>query len=383
MRLSCLSCLPCLLVMAGVTAAAPLTPEKLQLIPGLYPRERRELARKLAQLMGKEEGVREALVLAGVDEKVCERLDSLHPGPLLVERYSHGLVLELPDLSERQRELFNHLHPSVLAAQWSLMWQRRKLEQDEGLKKDEILRRRILDASNRSIREIEKRYWRVVGYALTVEQRAALHKWLPQQYQRPPNLQAHVFQAPGLTPSQASRIQALITEYGSETAADTAEIQRLQADREMDAAQKQKAIEAATDRVADVLRSVVERSHEILTPDQIRHIDALPPLLTPGERNQTANYVKQMGLRPEQMKRIEKLATEIMAKVRAAQGRAREKLGGMQGELGGDSPQAMTMQMMQQNVNATRMLAMETAAHTAVLEILEKRQILGWVLTPR
>jgi len=373
----------CLLSLAGVVAAAPLTPEKLQLIPGLYPRERRELVRKLAPLMGKEEGVREALVLAGIDEKVSERLASLYPGPLLVERYSHGLVLELPDLTERQRVLFTHLHPSVLAAQWSLSWQRRKLEQDAALKKDEILRRRLLDASSRSIREIEKRYWRVVGYALTVEQRAALHTWLPQAYQRPPNLQAHVFQVPGLTPSQASRIQALITEYASETAADTAEIQRLQANREMDAAQKQRAIEAATDRVADVLRAVVERSHKILTPDQLRHIDALPPLLTPGERNQTANYVKQMGLRPEQMKRLEKLAAEVMAKVKAEQARAREKLGGMQGELGGDSPQAMTMQMMQQNVNATRMLAMEEAAQVAVLEILDKRQVLGWVITPR
>ncbi|MHC4729842.1 MAG: hypothetical protein ACYS6Z_04505, partial [Planctomycetota bacterium] len=57
----------CLLSLAGVVAAAPLTPEKLQLIPGLYPRQRRELARKLQPLMGKEEGVREALLLAGVD----------------------------------------------------------------------------------------------------------------------------------------------------------------------------------------------------------------------------------------------------------------------------------------------------------------------------
>ncbi|MHC4730183.1 MAG: hypothetical protein ACYS6Z_06260, partial [Planctomycetota bacterium] len=349
----------------------------------LFPKERRELARKLQPLMGKEEGVKEALVFAGVDEKVCERLESLHPGPLLVERYSHGLVLELPDLTERQSELFRHLHPSVLAAQWSLFWQRRKLEQDAGLKKDEILRRRILDGSNRSIREIEKRYWRVVGYALTVEQRAALHKWLPQAYQRPPNLQAHVFQVPGLTPSQASRIQALITEYGSETAADAAEVRRLQADREMDAAKKQRAIEAATDRVADVLRAIVERSRKILTPEQIKHIDALPPLLTPGERNQTADYIKQMGLRREQMKRLEKLAAEVMAKVKVEQERARRKLGGMQGELGSDSPQAMTMQMMQQNVNATRMLAMEEAARTAVLEILDKRQVLGWILTPR
>ncbi|MHC4817744.1 MAG: hypothetical protein ACYTF8_06790 [Planctomycetota bacterium] len=373
----------CLLSLAGVVSAAPLTSEKLQLIPGLYPKQRRELARKLQPLMGKEEGVREALLLAGVDEKVCERLESLYPGPLLVERYSHGLVLDLDGLSERQKELFRHLHPSVLAAQWSLWWQRRKLEQDAGLKENEVLRRRLLDGSSRSIREIEKRYWRVVGYALTVEQRAALHKWLPQPYQRPPNLQAHVFLAPGLTPSQASRIQALITEYGSETAADTAEIQRLQANKGMDASEKQKAIEAATDRIADVLRAVIERSHRILTPEQIRHIDALPPLLTPGERNQTANYIKQMGLRPEQMKRLEKLATEVMAKVKAEQQRTREKLGGMQNELGSDSPQAMTMTMMQQNVNATRMLAMEEAARTAVLEILDKRQVLGWVITLR
>lgn len=375
-----LPCLPCLLLVAGAVAAAPLTPEKLQLVPGLFPKERRALARKLAPLMGREQGVREALVLAGVDEKVSERLDSLYPGPLLVERYSHGLVLELDDLTERQRELLEHLHPSVLAAQWALWWQRSRLEQDAGLEQDEVLRRRLLDGVSRSIREIEKRYWRVVGYALTVEQRARLHAWLPQPYQRPPNLQAHVFQVPGLTPSQASRIQALITEYSSETAADTAEIQRLQADKEMAPAAKRLAVEAATDRVADVLRAIVARSKKILTEEQLEHIDALPPLLTPGERSQTATYVGQMGLRPDQRKRLEQLAKDVMAEVSAAQQRAREKLGGMQRELGSDSPQAMTMQMMQQNVNATRMLAMEAAAHTAVLEILEKRQVLGWVL---
>jgi len=130
-----------------------------------------------------------------------------------------------------------------------------------------------------------------------------------------------------------------------------------------------------------VLRAVVERSHRILTPAQIEHIDALPPLLTPGERNQTAQYIQQMGLRPEQMERIQALAAGVTAKVKAEQQRAREKLGGMQNELGSDSPQAMTMMMMQQNVNATRMLAMEEASHTAVLEILDKRQVLGWVIT--
>ncbi|MHC4549358.1 MAG: hypothetical protein ACYTEZ_11340 [Planctomycetota bacterium] len=378
MRLLCLS------LLTAAAAAAPLTPEKLQLIPGLYPKERRELARKLQPLMGREEGVTEALRLAGVDENVAQRLQELYPGPLLVERYAHGLVLEAPYLTERQRALFEHLHPSVLAAQWALWGQRRRLETDEGLKQDEVLRRRLAGDFDRQIREMEKRYWRIVGYALTVAQRAALHELMPQPYRRPPNVQGHVFMLPGLTPSQASRIRALITEYESETAADTAELQRLRADRELAAAERQRRSEAATDRVAEVLRGIVERSREIITPAQMEHLDALPPLLSPGERRQNpGDFLQRMGLMPEQQQRLQALVAGVQKKVQAAHERARGKLAGMEGELGAEAPQAMTMQMMRQDVDTTRILALEEAARTAVLEILDPKQILGWIITPR
>src|SRR5262245_18888469 len=97
-------------VFLGAALAAPMTPEKLELLPGLYPKQRRALAGKV---VGRSEGVREALVESGIDARVAERIDRLLPGPLLVERYAAELPLAAPDLTPKQRELLEHLHPAV------------------------------------------------------------------------------------------------------------------------------------------------------------------------------------------------------------------------------------------------------------------------------
>lgn len=378
-----------LVALAGVVAAAPLAPEKLGLIPGLFPKQRRELAQKMRPFFGKE-GARDALVEAGVDARIAARLEELAPGPLLVERYAHGLVFDAPGLTEQQKALLDYLHPSVLAAQFALWVQRQNVLDGCGLEKEDPLRARLQQSFDRQIREIEKRYWRIVGYVLTVDQRAALHPLMPEPYQRPPNLQGHVYQAPGMTPSQASRIRALVTEYEAESGADTAEVRRQQArarDATLPAEERQAAqrdVEAATDRLADLAKDVIERGRAILTPDQIRHLDALPPLLSPQERAQNpGDLLKQMGLDAEQQQRVQALAADVVKRVQEARQKAEEQVKDLKGEVGSDSPQAMTMQMMQQGVQAEQMLAMEEAAHTAFLEIVEKKAVLGWILNVR
>lgn len=355
-----------LFLFVGGAAAAPLTPEKIELIPGLYPKQRRELVQKLA---GRSEGVREALVEAGIDPRVAERIDRLPPGPLLVERYAAELPLAAPDLTPAQRGLLEHLHPAVLAAEWALVVQRDRLL--PGLK-DEPTRRQVAESFDRQVREIEHRYWRVVGTVLTEEQRVAIHPLLPQPYVRPPDLPGHVYQAPGLTVAQAGRIRALIVEFESESAADGAEIRRLKDSPERD---------AAIDRVGDLLRKIVEQANTILTPEQLRYIDGLPPLVGPGERG--GEFVLEMGLTPEQQERGKPLVEETKRKVEEARRRAEEKVREMQGEVSGESPQSMAMQMMQQGAAGEAARVVEEAARKGLLEIVDKRQVLGWIISPK
>lgn len=352
--------------LVAAAAAAPLTQEKIELIPGLYPKERRDLARKH---LGRAEKIREALVEAGVDPRVAERIERLPPGPLLVERYAADLPLAAPDLTKEQRDLLEHLHPAVLAAQWALVVQRDRLL--PGLK-DEPTRRQVAESFDRQVRQIEQRYWRVVGTVLTEAQRVAIHPLLPQPYHRPPDLAGHVYQAPGLTIAQAGRIRALIAEFESETAADSAEIRRLKSGPEHD---------AAVDRIGELLRRIVAQANEILTPEQLRYIDALPPLVGPGERG--GEFVLEMGLTPEQQARAKPLVEETKRRVEEARRKAEEKVREMQGEVSGESPQAMTMQMMQQGAAGDAARIVEEAARKGLLEIVDKKQVLGWILSPR
>ncbi len=355
-----------LFLFVGGALAAPLTPEKVELIPGLYPKERRELGRKL---VGRAEGVREALIENGIDPRVAERIERLPPGPLLVERYAADLPLAAPDLTPKQRELLEHIHPAVLAAQWALVVQRDRLL--PGLE-DGPTKRQVTESFDQQIRAIEHRYWRVVGIVLTQEQRVAIHPLLPQPYVRPPDLPGHVYQAPGLTLAQAGRIRALIAEFESESAADTAEIRRLKEGPERD---------AAIDRVGDLLKRIVEQANAILTPEQLRYIDALPPLVGPGERG--GEFVLEMGLTPEQQERAKPLVEETKRKVEEARRRAEEKARETQGEVSQESPQAMTMQMMQQGAAGDAARVVEEAARKGLLEIVDKRQVLGWIISPR
>ena len=379
-----------LLLLASSAAASPLTPEKLGLIPELFPDQRRDLMREAVPLLRQNKDVTDLLVAAGVERDFIRRLEEVAPGPLLVERFSHRLVFEAPDLTEAQRALFGHLLPSVDAAQVALWAHRDRLLGQMNLPADDPMRQQIANGTNAQIRDIEKRFWRVVQYALTVDQRAALHKLYPQPYARPPDLQGHIYQLPGLTPSQATRVRALMEELQSESAADNAEISRLGVllrNRDLkpeERAELQAQHDAAVDRASDTARRIVEEGRKIFTDDQVRHLDACVPMLAPYEvRQHPGPFLMEMAPTPEQAARLKELGDGIGKRTQEIQKETREKVKGLQGEVGAESPQAMTMQMMQQGAQAELVLAYDEAARTAVLEVLEPKQILGWIVTPR
>jgi hypothetical protein len=246
--------------------AAPLTPEKLELAPALWPWERRAVA-------GAADHER-ALVDAGVSRAFVARLAALPDGPLLAERCAHAAVLAA-DLSPKQRALFARVVPATDDAQRALAAQRVRLLRD--LAPDPVERARIEASFVAQQRELEKRFWRVVLYALDEEERARLKPELPEPFRNPPDLLFQVYRLPDLTPSQTNRIRALVAEYESESAADLAEIARLR--REQGAALGEeagteargtiaRALQDATDRLARRLKRAIELSYTIYTPAQ-------------------------------------------------------------------------------------------------------------------
>ena len=54
----------------------------------------------------------------------------------------------------------------------------------------------------------------------------------------------------------------------------------------------------------------------------------------------------------------------------------------MSGDFGPESPQATTMRMMQQNAQSEVIAAYRSAAHEAIVEVLDPEQVCGWVIAP-
>ncbi|MHC4931066.1 MAG: hypothetical protein ACYTGV_02610 [Planctomycetota bacterium] len=349
-------------ILALLCAAPPIDSEKLELLPGLLPKQRRAIARRAIPRIHKGEDVSALLLEQGIDPAVVAALARVRPGPLLVERYAKSLIRALPDLAPAQRRLFGQLVPAVAGAQRAI-WD----------PKDERV-------AGRRVQLIEKRFWRVASFALTSSQRARLRKLHPPRYAEVADLLGHIYLLPGLTPSQANRVQALATEFASETAADQAELQRLKA---MTISPPER-LHAIEDRIADRLRSAFERGRLIFTPAQQEILDALPPLLTAADRTRPASEILDgISIGSDQRKQLERLGRAIAKRAEEAREKARSLRASLEGEIGPDSPQAMTMRMIGMGAESATVTAMEEAAHEAVLQILEPEQLRDWIVSAR
>ena len=76
-------------------AAAPIPPQKLALLPRIWPDERIALQRRLEQ----GEPLEKLLKEREVDPRVLELIGKTALGPLLNERYAHRLVYLVPGLT--------------------------------------------------------------------------------------------------------------------------------------------------------------------------------------------------------------------------------------------------------------------------------------------
>ena len=377
----------CILLLAAGAVAGPITADELSLIPGLGPRERRALEARLGQLLEQGKPIADELIAAGVSPVFVRRMQAVSGGPLLLERFSHGLVFAAPFLTDKQRALLDKLVPGTDAAQLALWTHRERfLKELPG----DPERQRLHDSTDRQMRDIEKRFWRVVAYVLTVEQRSAIHPLYPQAYIWPPDFVLHVYQLPGLTASQANRITALVQEYVSETAADIAESQRLQKQLQgpklgaEERARLQQQAQDAGDRVAYLRKDIVERSASIYTAEQVLHMQALVPMVTVADRSRhPGELVQQSNLSPEQLERCHALGARLHEKFAANKKRLAQRLQSIKGEVGDEGPQATMMQGMENNKNGDNARAMEELAHEMILDVFTPDQTLAWVVSPR
>ena len=374
-----------LLLATAAAAAPPITPDKLGLIPGLWPWDRRALHKKVEPLLKQGKDIRPVLLEAKIHPGVVERMAEVKSGPMLKERYAHPLVFRVKDITVKQRDLFERLVPATEAAQRSLWVHRDKMA--KGVT-DRAFRERVISSHNSQINAIEIRFWRIVGYAFTIDQKASIKRLYPETYNNPPNILGHVYQLPELTASQASKIRALATEFGSESAADTAEGGRLA--RELanpklpakDRARLTKEQQDLGDKLARRLKRIIELSLPIYTPEQIKHIDALVPMVSPADRGRhPGELFKGIQLTPGQQQEGHKLGAWLRERYQANQKELQARLGKMPNEIGEDSPQKTMMAGMHANAHAKNLAAMETVGRQAVLDVLTPQQVAAWVVS--
>ncbi len=342
-----------------------------------------------AQLKQKLQELHVKLKEAGLTDADLERARKMPRGPLRVERCTHALMLEAPDLTPTQKNLLQRLCIGVDASQAALRATRERLSKqltgEENARQRQLLTRGL----QRQHQLIENRLWRAVGYILSQDQMRALRAQMPIRYQQHRNLRGHLYMIPGLTPSQGVRINAWYTEVESESAADRAAVQRAnkqlgdrsitqeqRAQLQRERALAQKRLQTKNIEFRDALRTT-------LNEEQLNHIRSVPPLLSPQDVQEGPGpLLRQNNLTEMQKQRLRHLQKQVDRQNREIRKRTQREIQSLNKEVGADSPQGAMMQMMQAGARAEVYAIRDEMAHHAVLEVLTPEQVVGWVVTP-
>jgi len=350
--------------------------------------ERARLAKRLPQLYAQlEQKMRDA----GVDEAQLARLKRMPRGPLREERYNHSILLETPGLSAGQRALLHHLVAATDSAQSATREQKNHLLKGiEKGKENEILRRRIANTCDRQCSDMERRFWRAAYYTLSPAQMREARKLLSPRYSVIPENRRQFYLLPGMTPSQATRVQALFNELDSEKTADDAEVRQIRAQlknkklTQPERAELYRRNAAAYQRINEVAARTRKALFETLTPVQRDAYHALPPRLNIGERTRAPwDVLPAMRVAPAQMASVRAIQRELAQerkRIQQEQKRAKKDLDSA--GLGPESPQMMTMTMMQQGARGAVADQHREAGQRLVVEILEPAQVANWVVSP-
>ena len=348
-----------------------------------------ELNKAQAQLKRKLEELHVKLKEAGLTDADLARARKMPRGALRLERCTHALMLETPDLTPTQKDLLQTLCVGVDASQAALRATRERLGKqlagEENAQQRELLTRGL----RRQHQLIENRLWRSVGYILTADQMRGLRALMPIRYQQHRDLRGHLYMVPGLSPSQGLRINSWYTEVESESAADRAAVQRAnkqlgdrsiaqeqRAQLQQERARAQKRLQTKNIEFRDALRTT-------LNEEQLNHIRSVPPLLSPQDiREGPGPLLRQGDLSEMQKERLRHLQKQVERRNREIRKKAQREIQSLSKEVGADSPQGAMMEMMQAGARAEAYAIRDEMAHHAVLEVLTPEQILRWVVTP-
>jgi hypothetical protein len=331
--------------------------------------------------------ITEALLAAGVDAPLIAYMNKAPTGARRAQRYAYGLVLLLPDLDADQRALFERATSQVEAAEFAIQAQKERtalaLAQTK-LEKPE--QRQIAGTFDRQLRLIEQRYWQLTDYALSEPQRAQLWRWLPRAVKRKSQPVEHLYALPDLTPSQGTRLRALLTEVEHESSPDNATVKRVNAELRKKglAADERTALtkerQQAYQRLSELRRYGAKATREILTDAQWLAYEAVPPRVSANDRK--ANYRRVLeGWTPDaaQAKRIKALSADMRKAQREIRKRTAD-LARQRADYGADSPQMAGMQMEMQGMQAEGQRHQRAYVGRIFTEVMTDEQVSRWLM---
>ncbi len=347
--------------------------------------ERQRLAEQSLTLLPE---IEERLAKAGLPAGALERARRAPKGPYRAERFGRALLLDflqpvmIPVLP--QRALFQRLVPHVDGAVLALHAEIERLKAATG--SDAESRQALAQELEQRRREIERRFWRLVYWTLTEEQRFELGRRLPHDLQKRDDGIGHVYLVKGLTPSQGVAFKALLLEIEAEAAADTSAIKRAQdalASGTLPAEEKrahERALQETQKRLVDIQLRIRDQGLALFTQEQVREIKALPPYLSGAERTRPVQEtLREIPTTPDQQ-----IAFAALGR-RYAEAKQRFERGALDiqrrlKDAGPDSPEREMAEMMYAGLAGEGASALREAHGEVFLTILTPDQVEAWVL---
>ncbi|MHC4450942.1 MAG: hypothetical protein ACYS0E_12525 [Planctomycetota bacterium] len=324
----------------------------------------------------------------GLKPDQIARLNKIPKGELRRERYNHAVMLEAPGLTPTQTSLVRACLAATDSAQLTLALQRRDVKRNLA-DQDEKVRRRVSGDLNNRIRAVEKRFWVAMYYVLTPEQMRATKKIRSPRYQRVGDQRNHLYMLPGLSTIQASRINSLLNELQSETAADDAVIRTLRrkmGQKGLDGAERkelQNQLNDAYRRRGKIYSENYQAVRDLMSDEQEQAWASIPPQLAGGDVGRgVMQNLNGIVLRRPQGASMRKMSTESQRAIQAKQRTMREQTKELrESGMGSDSPQMMMMSSMQRGVQGDRARIMRQLGHRYCTEIFEPEQLATWLAT--
>lgn len=325
---------------------------------------------------------------ATMTDEVLLALAKAPAGPHDALRHAMRLAFVAPRLEPQQEALLAHVFARVEGALLAMATLSQHggtaLGAGEGNAEENAARvRRNLD---QYVRGIERRWWQLADCVLDGTQRATWFRAVPPQWQEKADALEHIYDLPGLEPSQGTRVIALLTELESESAPEQATQVRLRqalSPKDLDAGERKrlrKELDETDARLRTIGIRVAEETKALFTPDQLAAWYAIPPRLTGNDRRERPERVLEgLHLLPGQAEALAALRVEYAGRVAEFQKDVREIQSGA-AEYGPDSPQMMDVMMQMAGVRGTGASLGREALGRVFLDILEPDQVARWTL---